>query len=128
MLTETREWRCSSSAQDVWRVIDAYGSSGLSAPTGRSKGYWCIESVEPGRSVLLRAGRLRQGRFWLELSLADLGNECVCRQRVIFLPRHDRSARLHWARLLPFRRRVLRCIGERLNRHLVHDPLAERPS
>ncbi|MDQ0708795.1 hypothetical protein QFZ52_001447 [Arthrobacter woluwensis] len=107
-------------------MINAYGSSGLSVPTGRHRGYWCIESVEPGRSVLLRAGRLRQGRLWLELSLADLGSECVCRQRVIFLPHHDRSARFHWARLLPFRRSVLRGLGERLNRSL-HVPTERHP-
>ncbi len=126
MLTETREWRCTSSAQDVWRVIDAYGSSGIATPGGRGKSYWCIESLEPGKSLLLRAGHLREGRLWLELSLADLGGECVCRQRVIFLPHHDRSARFHWARLLPFRRSVLRGVGERLNRS-VHTPTERRP-
>lgn len=118
MLTETREWHCTSSAQDVWRVIDTYGASGIATPTSRGKGYWCIESLEPGRSLLLRAGHLRQGRLWLELSVADHDGECVCRQRVIFLPHHDRSARLHWARLLPFRRSVLRGVGEQLNRSL----------
>jgi|GEM_PF-3080924 len=128
MLTETREWRCASSAHDVWRAVEAYGSSGIAAPAGRRGAFWCIEARDEGRSLLLRAGNLRQGRLWLELSVAGSAHESVCRQRVIFLPCGGPAARLHWARLLPFRRSVRRGIGERLCRTRIHGVLHERLS
>ncbi|MGJ9403757.1 SDR family oxidoreductase [Arthrobacter sp. KK5.5] len=76
--------------------------------------WWRVESLEPGRALLLRAEMKVPGGAWLELSVdpADSGGS-VYRQRAIFLPR-GLAGRAYWLAVLPFHGVIFKSMADRV--------------
>ncbi|WP_324652500.1 SDR family oxidoreductase [Georgenia sp. H159] len=64
--------------------------------------WWRVETVDPGRRLVLRSEMRASGNAWLELSVSPrAGGGTRYRQRAIFFPRGI-VGRLYWWAILPF--------------------------
>ncbi|MFC0041594.1 SDR family oxidoreductase [Actinomadura rayongensis] len=69
---------------------------------GDALDFWRVETLDPGRSLRLRAEMLLPGRAWLDLSVEpDGAGGSRYRQRAIFRP-HGLLGHLYWWSISPF--------------------------
>ena len=101
------------SAPFLWwvrgKLDQAAGGSGLARgrrhrqrlEVGDHVDWWRVETVEPGRRLVLRSEMKASGRAWLELSVSPLPDGGArYRQRAVFFPRGV-LGRLYWLAVLP---------------------------
>lgn len=68
---------------------------------GEALDFWRVETVEPGRRILLRAEMRLPGHGWLEWAVDDHDDGVELVQRARFAPR-GLWGRLYWTALIPF--------------------------
>ncbi len=68
---------------------------------GDAVDWWRVESIDPGRLLVLRAEMRVPGLAWLELGVTPDGDHSRYTQRAIFFPK-GLWGRLYWLSVLPF--------------------------
>jgi hypothetical protein len=83
---------------------------------GDALDFWRVESVDPGRSLRLRAEMKVPGRAWLQFDATPRGGGSILSQTAFFAPR-GLSGHLYWYLLYPFHallfRNMVRRVAER---------------
>ncbi|MGM7669773.1 SDR family oxidoreductase [Microbacterium sp. A93] len=84
--------------------------------------WWRVESVDPGRSVTLRAEMRAGGRAWLQFSVdATSGGGSRLRQRAVFFP-SGVLGRAYWRAIQPFHALIFPTMAKKILAAAEEDP------